>query len=239
MCQDMGTKNNTKTKNPPVIEDVKDIRSEGAKKLYPWWWRDTASYDYPDILSDRKHATLFYRYELGRRYLIRIMGCCGLKTPHFLHLIKENPEVFPSGCYYYFHELTEYSIIDDDTFDPSLMKKALGLRPSQDRPWVRCSVVTWNLECPWTVVERELRSTFEHQRQRAGIKTISKSQKLQEPNWRSLEIWDFWEDNLDFPGYKNGDSFYTKVGSIRRKAQESYELAAELAIYAIQHKPSV
>ena len=231
----MGTKNNTKTKKPPVIEDVKDIRSESAKKLYPWWWRDTASSDNPYILSDRKLAILFYRYELGRRYLIRIMEYCESQIPHMVHLSKKNPEVFPLGFFSYFYELSEHSIIDDDTFDPMTREKLskLKLRPSKDRPWERCSVLAWNLECPWKVVERELRSTFEHQRQRAGVKTIKKSQKLQKPNWRSLEIWDFWEDNLDFPGYTNGDSHFTKVAGIKRKAKEFHSLAENIAIYAM------
>ena len=229
----MGIKNNTKTKNPSVIGDVKDIRSESAKKLYPWWWRDIASCDSLNILSDRKRAILFYRYELGRRYRIRNMGCCELKVPSMVHISKKNPETFHLGFFSYFSELLDHSIIDDDTFSPIIREKVSKLRPSKDRPWVRCSVVKWNLACPWKVVERELRSTFERQRQSAGVKTISKSQKLQRPNWRSLEIWDFWEDDLDFPGYKNGDSNYTKVAGIRRKAKEFHSLAEDIAIHAM------
>lgn len=213
-------------------------RDENEKKHFPWWWQtaegvlDLNSTEVVlylnSILENRLANWTAYRYELGRRYLIRERGMPASAFPSVSYLFTGDREKNSAVFFSFASPLTPGSIahrpvvkVDDKITDEEI-----------DVPghFQRLDMIAWNLEAPWKSVAATLKGFFEHERIRKRIDKVTRPGGAPWATWQKIEIWDLWEAGCDPPSH-----VYPKGGSQSheakaKKAAKDAEKYAELTV---------
>ncbi|MDA7670595.1 hypothetical protein N8592_01075 [Verrucomicrobia bacterium] len=179
-----------------------------------------------------------YHYELARRYLILVEKESQSTFPSLEALFKRDPSK-ASTLEHSLFEIHAESYVDEaiycDRYFEISSLDMMPIRPSlEDQKWEQCPIFAWNLEVSWEQLKEAIRPLFMYRKNQKGVKTISRSTKNQGPCWRRVEIWDFWQANLDYPTYRDGSVHADKVRNIKIDAKKSVKIAK----YIIENYPS-
>ncbi|MDA7665601.1 hypothetical protein N8648_03555 [Verrucomicrobia bacterium] len=234
----MASANARKSSKNSASEMVKDTRPLGEKRLFPWWWRTQKSEFARKLAGDFYLSMVAYHYELARRYLILVEKESQSTFPSLEALFKRDPSK-ASTLEHALFEIHVESYVDDAIYCDSYFEISsldmMPIRPSlEEQIWERCPIFAWNLEVSWKQLKKAIKPVFMASKNQKGVKTISRSTKNQGPYWRRLEIWDFWQANLDYPTFRDGSVHADKVRNIKIDAKKSVKIAN----YIIEIYPS-
>lgn len=214
-------------------------RDENEKKHFPWWWqmpREMGCLD--SVMESPLGAWSAFRYELGRRYLIRHRGMPASQ--------------FPSVSDLFFGDLpTEQRVFH--AFASSATPGSLSQRPiakvnehmtfediNECLPgqFQRLDGIAWNLEAPWRSVVEALKNCFEVARITRGIKKATRAGCPPKPRWQKIEILDLWEAGCDTPGHvypKGGVQSHEKKAKEATMDGEKYSELTAVLVLTFEH----
>jgi hypothetical protein len=193
-----------------VQKKLDDARlDENEKKHFPWWWQtDKEVFLLNKILENRLANWTAFRYELGRRYLIRQRGIPPSALPSVPDLFTGDREKDFEVFFSFESPNTPGSIthrpvvkVDDKITDEEISDVFPG-------HFQRLDMIAWNLEAPWKSVAATLKGFFELQRHRNRIDKVTRPGGTPWATWQKIEIWDLWKAGCDppsMPGHKSLD----------------------------------
>lgn len=226
-----------------VSDQIIDKRSKMDQGLFPWWWRQ------PDAVKRAGGKPMInpaYLYELGRRHLIREQNHSSADCPPVPKLLSrckiKKGELEFQLMHHFELEAIDPTVLIDPCAEKMPKNEFEHFAERMPGHWNRTHVFAWNLEAPWSKIEKTLKEHFKDQQSQIGIKSRSKAREIQAPHWQNLEIWDCWAANQDIPERFLGGApdHLRKVWTVTRDAKPLGQKALTLisALRKILQGPS-
>jgi hypothetical protein len=208
-----------------------DPREKADASRFPWWWKQKDHPAIKSVLKDAQTRWNAFRYEAGRRHLIRTEG-------------KKSEELRPLSDWFT-ADIERNELVINPLKDPRMPESGFpmptmvsppGFPPLTDDDiaffgggsYERVQAI-WDLEAPWSSVAKHLKWLFDESRKIREIQNTTKLGGFQMPSWTKIEHWDLWEADEALP-----EGTFPEGGGIshQRVTQRAAKDATRYAEYA-------